>query len=325
MSNDSTEILERQIIVVDDDIVNLKLISSVLNWQKCKVFTATSGEEALELIDTVDPHLVILDVMMPGLDGFQTLAKIRERQKYVSVIFISSNKKTEDIVKGLEAGADDYVAKPFHPSELQARVKAQLRNCDLKNQLINANKHLAQLVVTDEITGLFNMRTLYDKLEVEVERARRFKRQLGVIMLDIDFFKLVNDNHDHLFGSYVLSELGKIIKDNIRQTDFAARYGGDEFLIVLTDTNQVGTHLFCERLRERVAAIIFKSGRDQMNITVSLGFSIFDGTGSPVTGKELVRTADRALYKSKHEGRNRVSYYDVDEDSVTPAHQFLKK
>ncbi|MDZ4662870.1 MAG: diguanylate cyclase [Pseudomonadota bacterium] len=325
MSEDSNPIIERQIIVVDDDIVNLKLVSSVLNWEKCKVFTTTSGEEALDLINSVDPHLMILDVMMPGLNGFQTLSKIRERQKYVSVIFLSGNKKIEDIVKGLSAGADDYITKPFHPSELQARVKAQLRNCDMKNQLITVNKHLSQLVVTDEITGLFNMRTLYDKLDVEVERARRFKRLIGVIMLDIDFFKLVNDNHDHLFGSFVLSELGKIIKDNIRQTDFAARYGGDEFLIVLTDTNQVGAHLFCERLRERVAAVTFKSGKDQMNITVSLGYSIFDGTGSLVSGKELVRTADRALYKSKNAGRDCVSYFAIDEHSKTPAHQLLKK
>lgn len=317
--------LERQIVVADDDVINLKLVSSVLNWEKCKVFTATTGAAALELINTVDPHLVILDVMMPGLDGFSSLTKIRERQKYVSVIFLSGNKKIEDIVKGLDSGADDYIVKPFHPSELQARVKVQLRNCDMKNQLITANKHLAQLVVTDEVTGLFNMRTLYDKLDLEIERARRFKRMLGVIMLDIDFFKLVNDNHDHLFGSYVLSELGKIIKENIRQTDFGARYGGDEFLIVLTDTNEVGAHLFCERLREKIAAITFKSGKDQMKITVSLGFSVFDGAASSVSAKELVRTADRALYKSKKDGRNCVRFMGLEEGSVTPAHKLLKK
>ncbi len=311
---------ERQIIVVDDDEVNLRLVSSVLSWEKFKIFTASSGQEALDYLNTLDPHLVILDINMPGFGGHETLKKIRERKKYVSVIFLSSNKQTEEIVKGLNAGADDYIVKPFHPTELLARVNVQLRNRDIKNQLIVANRNLSQLVITDDLTGLYNMRALYEKLEVEIERVRRFKRALGIVMLDIDFFKQVNDKNDHLFGSFVLTEVGRIIKDNIRQTDFAARYGGDEFLIVLTDTNMVGAHLFCERLREKISAFHFKSGKSEMRLTVSLGYSVYEGSGKPIEGKDLVRAADRALYKSKNSGRNCVSHFDVEEDSVTPSH-----
>ncbi len=314
---------ERHIIVVDGDSANGQLLTSVLNWENSKVHLLPTLEAGVSLLDSVEPDLIIIDIGVQ--DALQALQKIKEKHRYVSVIFISSSKKVEDIVKGLNVGADDYICKPFHPSELLARVNSHLRIHDLHRELLAANNNLAKLVATDDLTGLYNMRSLYEKLEVEIERARRFKRALAVIMLDLDFFKTVNDKHDHLFGSYVLSQVGQMIRENMRQLDFAARYGGDEFLLVLTDTNIVGAQVFCERLRERIAATNFKSGKQQMKITASLGFAIYDGTGAILEGKDLVRAADRALYKSKNSGRNCVTFYAIDEDSHTPAHQKAAK
>ncbi len=300
---------ERHVLVVDDDEINSKLVASVLQWEKNTIHFAKSGEAALEVLAKHDVDVVVLDIAMPGLNGYETLKKIREREKYVSVIFLSGHKKIEEIVKGLNAGADDYMGKPFHPSELLARVNAQLRMRDVRNDLMITNSNLSKLVATDDLTGLLNMRSLYERLDVEIERVRRFHRGLAVVMLDLDHFKRVNDNNDHLFGSFVLTEVGQLVRDNIRQVDFAARYGGDEFLVVLTDTNIVGAQVFCERLRDRIGAYNFKNRNQSINITASLGFTTFDGEGNNVAAKDLVRTADRALYKSKNSGRNCVNYF----------------
>ncbi|OQW51889.1 MAG: hypothetical protein A4S09_09480 [Proteobacteria bacterium SG_bin7] len=305
---------DRHVLVVDDDEVSGKLVSSVLQWEKNTIHFAESGEEALEILAKNDIDLVVLDIAMPGLNGYETLKKIREREKYVSVIFLSNHKKVEDIVKGLNAGADDYLGKPFHPSELLARVNAQLRMRDVRNDLMMANTNLSKLVATDDLTGLLNMRSLYERLDVEIERVRRFQRGLAVVMLDIDFFKRVNDMNDHLFGSFVLTEVGRLVKENIRTVDFAARYGGDEFLVVLTDTNIVGAQVFCERLRERISGSKFKNKKQSISITASFGFTTYDGTGAQAQGKDLVRAADRALYKSKNSGKNCVNYFAADSE-----------
>lgn len=312
--NGPVSVKDRHVLVVDDDEVSRKLVSSVLQWEKNTIHFAKSGEEALEILAKNDVDLVVLDIAMPGLNGYETLKKIREREKYISVIFLSNHKKVEDIAKGLNAGADDYLGKPFHPSELLARVNAQLRMRDVRNDLMMANTNLSKLVATDDLTGLLNMRSLYERLDVEIERVRRFHRGLAVVMLDIDFFKRVNDLNDHLFGSFVLTEVGRLVKENIRTVDFAARYGGDEFLVVLTDTNIVGAQVFCERLRERISNTKFKNKKQSMNITASFGFTTYDGAGAQAAGKDLVRTADRALYKSKNSGKNCVNYFASESD-----------
>ena len=300
------------IVVVDDDAMGLKMITSVLRWDHYKVYTASSGEEAIKLFDEINPHLILLDVHMPGLTGHETLKKIREMSsQYVAIIFISGESKTEDIVKGLDAGADDYVCKPFHPNELLARVRVQLRIRQIRNELEEVNKTLAKLVITDDLTGLYNMRALYDKLDVEIARAQRYDRCVSVVMVDMDHFKIVNDQHDHLFGSFVLKEMGRIIRDNIRLGDFAARYGGDEFLVVLTDTSMIGAQMFCERLRTVVEKHVFVNGPDRITLTISLGFAITPEETKMYESKDLVRSADKGLYKSKHEGRNRVSFFPL--------------
>lgn len=305
------EAKERRLLVVDDDPDSLEIISEALSWEGYQVKTAASGPEALELLQDWRPDLVLLDVNMPGVSGVQTLKDLRQREKYVSVMFISGNSSTEAVISGLDSGADDYIPKPFDPLELLARVRTQLRIKDLNDQLRVANEKLKELVDTDDLTGLFNMRSVYQRLESEMERARRFGRQVCVVMMDMDHFKSVNDGHDHLFGSFVLSEVGAIVKQCIRSIDLGARYGGDEFLIVLTETNAEGAMHFCERLRKEITGKLFKSGKDEMKLTCSIGFAITAPGDNITDARGLVRTADHALYEAKRSGRNCIRFVEI--------------
>ncbi|MEK6554715.1 MAG: diguanylate cyclase, partial [Bdellovibrionota bacterium] len=202
------------------------------------------------------------------------------------------------------SGADDYIRKPFRINELMARVEVALRNNDLHAELMQANLKLHDLIDHDDLTGLYNMRSMYQKIELEIKRAKRAKRFLACVMLDMDKFKTVNDHHDHLFGSFVLKTMGTLIKKTMRDTDFAARYGGDEFLIVLTETEKAGVSGFCERLRKTVEEFTFISGVDSMQLTISLGFAL-GGHELDLDARNLVRAADHNLYKAKESGRNR--------------------
>ncbi len=315
----ATENIERRILVVDDDKNNLDLISAALNWEGYQVKTAESGKLAEKLLQEWKPHIMLLDINMPGIGGLETLERLRRQKSYVSVIFVSGRSHTEDVVNGLDAGADDYICKPFDPRELLARVRAQLRIKDVHDQLRDANEKLKELVDIDDLTGLFNMRSLYQRLDHELDRGRRFQRSVCVVMMDMDFFKKVNDAHDHLYGSFVLTEVGFIIRNNIRTVDFAARYGGDEFLIVLTEVNQVGAMNFCERLRSTIAKYKFDNGEDSMNMTASLGFAITDPKNNSIDARSLVRVADRALYDAKAAGRNRICFYDLADNPESSA------
>ena len=295
-----------KILIVDDDAQVRESLIELLQFEKYEVFSAHSGERAFQILREESPHLVILDQKMPDLNGFQFLSELRKDEKYISVIMLSGNFDTSSIVQGLDLGADDYLAKPYYAEELLARVKAHLRIQSLNDKLKQANEILQELAETDDLTGLLNMRTLYQKLDFELQRARRFQRQVAVVMMDMDFFKTVNDGHDHLFGSFVLSEVGKIVQNTIRNIDIGARYGGDEFLVVLTEVNEAGVQAFCERLRNNIANYEFKNGKDEIRLTASLGFCLSDLQIENIDPRSLVRTADMALYKAKSSGRNRV-------------------
>ncbi len=301
---------KRKVLVVDDDDTNRMLVSKALEFEGYQVSQAESGAEGLKVIQEWQPHLVLLDVNMPGLNGLETLAKLRARDEYVSVMFVSANSRTEDVIRGLDSGADDYVCKPFEVLELLARVRSQLRIKDLHDSLKRANDRLKELVDIDDLTGLFNMRSLYKRLDFELDRARRYDRSVVVIMMDLDHFKRVNDQNDHLFGSFVLTQVGRMVRDNIRKVDFAARYGGDEFLVVLTEINREGAETFANRLRDRISKATFKNEFYSIELTASLGLAIANPNEQDVDARSLVRYADRALYLAKENGRNRVEVFD---------------
>ena len=295
----------RRILIIDDDKDSLRSILEPLIESKYDARSVTSGPESLRYIEKWQPHIVVIDSVDPNLGGLKTLSRIREKLKHVSCIFISSNKDPEAVISCLDAGADDYIVKPFNASELLARVRTHIRIRDLQDQVLTVNEKLQELIEIDDLTGLFNMRSLYTKLDIEIERSRRFGRSVCVVMVDMDHFKTVNDGHDHLFGSYVISEVGSIIKQFTRNIDIPARYGGDEFLIVLTEANPIGAMQFCERLKDTIQNTTFKQGHDEMNLTISVGMA-FTNPGENITAREVVRRADHALYRAKEEGRNRI-------------------
>lgn len=299
-------------MIVDDDEDNLSLVRCALEYEGYKVVSAMSGEEALAKLSNLDPDLIILDINMPGLSGLEVLKKLRLREKYVAVIFVTARAETQDVILGLDAGANDYICKPFDPLELLARVRSQLRIKDLNDNLAEANARLQTLVDIDDVTDLYNMRSVYQRIEIEISRARRHGRQVAVVMMDMDDFKKVNDNHDHLFGSFVLREVGQLIRENVRQIDFAARYGGDEFLICLTETNLEGSQRFAERLRALIAAYDFKNENSQMRQTVSLGVALTAPGDKMTDARSLVRYADNALYEAKAAGKNCVRFFSGD-------------
>jgi two-component system, cell cycle response regulator len=308
----------RRVLIIDDDPASLDIIAEALKWEGYEVEKALSGLRGIELLNSFGPDLVILDMNMPEVNGIETLASLRKRSKYVSVLFISADSSTEAKVSGLDAGADDYIPKPFDPLELLARVRTQLRIKDLNDQLREVNEKLKELVDIDDLTGLYNMRSLYNRLEKELDRAYRYQRQVAVVMMDMDFFKSVNDGHDHLFGSFVLSEVGKIIRSSIRTNDLGARYGGDEFLIVLAEINRDGAMRFCDRLRSQIEKHEFVSGKDRIKLTASIGFSLSPLGNSRPDAKDLARAADVALYEAKRSGRNCVKFYSQ-EIQIAPA------
>lgn len=298
----------RRILVIDDDKDNLEILLEPLRWEGYDARGATTEKDAHKIIESWIPHVVILDWIAPSMAGLRVLRTIRQRLAHVSCVFVSENSSTEAIIEALDSGADDYIVKPFVPLELLARIRSQLRIRDLHEQLLYANEKLKELVDTDDLTGLYNMRSLYQRLDFELERGRRFGRDACVVMMDMDYFKTVNDGHDHLFGSYVLSEIGKIIRANTRNIDIPARYGGDEFLMVLTETNHEGAMHFCERLRDNIEHTVFRNGEDSKKLTASLGFAI-TVPGENISARELVRRADHALYEAKRNGRNQVRFY----------------
>ncbi len=302
---------QRRILVVDDDVFSQQMLRKTLEFEGYKVQVASNGNEALEVINNWYPHLVLLDINMPGLDGMQTLTTLRSQLNYVSTIFISGNSTPEDIIKGLDAGADDYITKPFDPLVMLSRVRTQLRIKDIRDDLRRVNNRLQELVEIDDLTGLFNMRSLYSKLQNEIERSARYGRPICALMMDMDHFKRVNDEHDHLFGSFVLAEVGRIIRENIRKVDFAARYGGDEFLVVLTEADVNGAERFASRLSEYIRNHEFKNDMHSIHLTVSIGFAVTDPEHPYINARDLVRVADRALYDAKAAGRDCIKIVDL--------------
>ncbi len=314
-----------KILLVDDDTDNLRFVQRLLEAEGYEVKTANSGQKGLDALDKYRPDLVLLDMNMPGMNGLKTINLLKRKENTAAVVFVTANNKTHDVVEGLDAGALDYIVKPFSGLEFLARVRAQLRVKSLQDELRAANKKLQGLVEIDDLTGLYNMRSIYEKLDQEIERACRHGQGLAAIMLDMDNFKSVNDNHDHLFGSHVLTEMGSLIKQNIRNHDFAARYGGDEFLICLTQVTSSGAKEFCERLRKIIEFHLFKNQDDEIKLTASMGCTVIIDGKSLMDARSLVRHADHGLYQSKEGGRNRVTLMEIEEDIENVKSRAIRK
>ena len=294
---------KKKILIVEDDKSLGEVISEALSDQNYEVYLVENFYEAFRAMRSFSPNLVITNYEMPDLTGLEFLKELRKQEVYINVIIMSKRSDTDVIVDVFKAGADDFIRKPFKFQEFFVRIESSLKNNDLHRDLLEANKKLKKLVDLDYLTGLYNMRSMYHKVDIELERAKRFQSCVAGIMLDMDDFKLVNDQNDHLFGSFVIKEVGKLISRAIRGVDFAARYGGDEFLIILTGVRADGARVFCDRLRRAIEKHHFTDGDRQTRLTVSLGY-VVSSHDINMDARELVRRADHALYEAKERGKN---------------------
>jgi two-component system cell cycle response regulator len=312
-SRDAPDRPER-ILVVDDNPDNLEIIAVRLSSRGFYIETATNGQEALERVLDDPPHLILLDVMMPLLDGYEVSRRIKndEALPFIPIILVTARDSTQDKVEGLDAGADDYLTKPINFPELEARVRSMLRikrlqdELDLKNRELEiVNKRLRKLSITDGLTELFNHRHVHELLHEEFERSKRTGESMAVAMMDLDRFKQVNDDHGHPTGDVILYETAQILKDTAREIDMVGRYGGEEFIVILPDTDEEAAARFAERVRHRVEEHTYKDEAQQVRMTLSGGVAAFpeEGLDNPDT---LIKRADEALYTAKKSGRNRI-------------------
>jgi two-component system, cell cycle response regulator len=304
----------QRILVVDDHPDNIEIIDARLSSRGYRIESASDGEEALEKVRQNPPHLILLDVMMPVLDGFEVSRRIKRDTSlpFIPIILVTARGETEDKVEGLDAGADDYLTKPINFPELEARVRSMLRikklqdELDRKNrQLEEANQQLRLLSITDGLTGLYNHRHVHELLQEEHERCKRNGDPLAVAMLDLDRFKQLNDTHGHQTGDVVLADTARILRENAREVDMIGRYGGEEFIVILPEATEAAAVRFAERVREAVERHVFRSGDKEIQMTVSGGVA---SASAPdlLQPDELIRRADMALYEAKNGGRNRV-------------------
>lgn len=300
------------VMVVEDNPIARKYMARKLENAGYEVTCAINGREALELFDQRFFPIVLTDWMMPEMNGPELCQAIRNRENegYVFIILLTARDSKEDIITGLESGADDYLVKPGNHAELIARLHSGERILALEKNLKDANEEIKRLSITDPLTGCFNRGYMAKKLEQEFKRGRRYQHPLSLIFCDIDYFKRINDTYGHQAGDEVLKEFSRCLMDNIRiDLDWLTRYGGEEFLIVLPETEPDGAWLVAERIREAVSQKeIFWRG-EQVPITASFGVTGIDRSfnGKDLSPEIMIRIADDALYQSKHEGRNRVS------------------
>jgi diguanylate cyclase (GGDEF)-like protein len=297
-----------RILIAEDNRFFRRLLEANLKQWGHEVVSCEDGAEAWEILQNDDcPHLAILDWEMPKMLGIEVCKAVRERknQPYIYLILLTAKNQKDDLVVGLDSGADDYLTKPFEPVELQVRLRTATRILQLQEDLVSALRAAEVRAKEDSLTGLWNHSAIVGMLKREIERSFRHQRSLGLIMCDIDHFKRINDTFGHLEGDRSLKRVAEIIRGNLRQYDSVGRYGGEEFLVILPDCNGVQTAALAERLREMVSCDVRLIMHDDVRLTVSFGATSIEA-GSNINWEVAIRTADEALYEAKRNGRNRV-------------------
>jgi len=311
-AQDVAEDAKARILVVDDNVDNAEIISTRLRYRGYSIVEAGTGEAAIAQVREQPPDLVLLDIMLPDIDGFEVSRRIKGDPElpFIPIILVTARDSTEDKLLGFEAGADDYLTKPINFSELEARVRSMLRIKRLQDELEEKNRELQRLSISDGLTGLFNHRHIHGLLREEFDRSDRTAAPLTVAMFDLDHFKLVNDTHGHPAGDRVLVELAAILRNTARDVDRLGRYGGEEFLAVLPATDTAGGAIFVERVRQTVGDHEFDIGEEEpLRMTISAGVATYPH--SRISDVEsLIQEADRALYAAKAAGRNCTMRFD---------------
>jgi two-component system, cell cycle response regulator len=299
-----------QVLIAEDDAMSRRILQSWLASWGYEVIVAEDGAKAWDILQQEHPpELLILDWVMPKIDGTQLCRRIRERQRspYQYILLVTGKDDKQDVVRGLDAGADDYLTKPFDQNELRARLQVGRRILTLQQDLINARDELQIQATHDSLTGIWNRGAVLDLMHRELDRAARAETLTAVLMLDLDHFKKINDTHGHLIGDVVLREVAKRIAQSVRPYDLVGRYGGEEFLAVLPSCGKTEIEQSANRIRCAIASTPILSASSaslEIRVTVSIGATVsFAGCRSE---KGLLLAADKALYQAKDGGRNRV-------------------
>jgi two-component system, cell cycle response regulator len=303
-----------QVLLVDDSAVYRKLIGDHLKSWGFGVTLAETGAEAWRVLEQPDtPKLVLLDWVLPDIEGIELCRRIRSTAlsgQYVYIILLTSKEGQQNMLDALEAGADDYLKKPFDEAELKARLLVGQRILNLQEELVAARESMREAATRDSLTGLLNRGEIFAMLERELERSRRERRALSVILSDIDHFKKVNDSEGHLFGDEALREIARRLHAKLRPYDGVGRYGGEEFLLVLPACDLDCAMQRANELRETIANAPVVSGDVTKTITMSMGVAVSECVGVKEVEVLLAR-ADKALYSAKAKGRDRVEHFVV--------------
>jgi diguanylate cyclase (GGDEF)-like protein len=295
------------VLVVDDSPVARKLVEHALPADRYSIINAETGHHALELFAMHRPGLVITDWLMPDLSGIELCQRLRSdfHDTFAYIILLTAVTEKSQVVAGLQAGADEYLTKPFHGEELMARADVGQRIVALHRDLEDKNRLLEQLALTDSLTGLPNRRAIEQWGTRQLSGAIRHDFHLCVVEADLDQFKAINDTYGHDAGDEVLKRFGEILKFNTRHCDISGRIGGDEFLLVVTYVDQIGIQIALERIRQQLQASIFRFGGRGVTVTASFGIAEYR-RGLATDFNRLMVQADVALYSAKRLGRNRV-------------------
>jgi diguanylate cyclase (GGDEF)-like protein len=311
-----------KILIAEDDPISCKLLENTLRKWGYEVVVTRNGEDAWRVLQGVDaPKLAILDWMMPGIDGVEVCRRVRQRREstpYIYILLLTAKNRKEDLIEGLEAGADDYVTKPFDVHELKVRLRAARRILDLQEALLAAQEVLRIQATHDPLTGLWNRAAILDILERELGNALEKGTIVGVIMADLDNFKRVNDNYGHIGGDAVLREVARRIRTSVRPVDAIGRYGGEEFLIVLPECDESKALEIAEKIRTSIGERAMNTSEGMIPVTISIGVALSSEWRET---EELIKAADRALYRAKMEGKNRVELAKEEEDIIAGGNQ----
>jgi diguanylate cyclase (GGDEF)-like protein len=300
-----------RILVADDDPVSLRIMQRTVEKCGYEVITADNGRKAVAALCREDgPRLALIDWMMPELDGPSVCREVRSRphEAYVYIMLLTSKQQIEDVVKGLEAGADDYLTKPCHPAELKARLHTGRRILELEDNLVVAREEMRFKATHDSLTSLWDRGSIFALLKNELSRASRENSTVSLMICDIDHFKQINDVHGHLIGDEVLQQLSTRLQDLVRPYDGVGRYGGEEFLVVLGGCDAESLRKRAEEVRQGICKAPFHTKNGPLFVTASIGAITIEEWNRSTPIEPFLKEADAALYRAKDAGRNCVVF-----------------
>lgn len=291
------------VLVIEDHPDQRELLMIVLQKEGYRVIAAANGVEALEKLEKEPAQLVLSDIMMPKMNGFELINRIRSNPafKNIYLILITARIQEGDRVRGLDLGADDYITKPFSFSELLARVRVGSR-------VVQYQRHLEYQTLIDSLTGLFNRRAFEKKIEEEFERTKRYHHPLSLLIVDIDNFKMINDTYGHHTGDNVLKKIAEALQEKTRRSDFASRYGGEEFVLILPETDLANALQAAKKMLAEIRGCTFGSLARPFSLTISVGISSTSKKDYS-EWQEMLQDADQALYLAKNKGKDRVEFF----------------